>query len=77
MAHPELCGSFETVVCPIDGTNRPLRIAAESTWLANRTQGFDAVHHLGGRRPAATARPLSAQTHEGTDPAPPIAARRQ
>ncbi len=56
-AHPELCETFETVVCPIDGTNRPLRIAAESTWLANRTQGFAAIHHLGGRRPAATVRP--------------------
>ncbi len=56
-AHPELCESFETVVCPIDGTNRPLRIAAESTWLANRTQGFDAVHHFGGRRPTTTVRP--------------------
>ena len=55
--HPELCETFETVVCPIDGTNRPLRIAAESTWLANRTQGFAAIHHLGGRRPAATVRP--------------------
>ncbi len=56
-AHPELCETFETVVCPIDGTNRPLRIAAESTWLAKRTQGFAAIHHLGGRRPAATVRP--------------------
>ena len=56
-AHPELCETFETVVCPIDGTNRPLRIAAESTWLANRTQGFAAIHHLGGRRPATTVRP--------------------
>ena len=63
-AHPELCGSFETVVCPIDGANRPLRIAAESTWLANRTQGFDAVHHLGGRRPAATARPAVVTVHD-------------
>lgn len=63
-AHPELCGAFETVVCPLDGTNRPLRIAAESTWLANRTQGFDAVHHLGGRRPANTTRPTVVTVHD-------------
>ena len=63
-AHPGLCETFETVVCPIDGTNRPLRIAAESTWLANRTQGFAAVHHLGGRRPAITTRPTVVTVHD-------------
>jgi glycosyltransferase involved in cell wall biosynthesis len=63
-AHPDLCETFETVVCPIDGTNRPLRIAAESTWLANHTQGFAVVHHLGGRRPVATARPAVVTVHD-------------
>lgn len=31
---------------------RPLRIAVESTWLAARSDGFDVVHHFGGRVPA-------------------------
>lgn len=34
------------------GDRRPLRVAAESTWLAARSAGFDVVHHFGGRMPA-------------------------
>ncbi len=63
-AHPGLCSAFDTVVCPVDGSNRALRIAAESTWLRRRTDGFDAVHHLGGRLPAATGRPAAVTVHD-------------
>jgi alpha-1,3-rhamnosyl/mannosyltransferase len=47
-AHPELASGFATAVAPVDGRSRPLRIAAESTWLAREANRRDVhlVHHL-------------------------------
>lgn len=52
-AHPDLAQHFRTVTAPIDGSNKPLRVAAESTWLARevRRHRVDLVHHVGGRVP--------------------------
>jgi glycosyltransferase involved in cell wall biosynthesis len=51
-AYPDLAQDVRCVVARLDGRNKPLRVAAETTWLAARTRrGFDAVHHLGGRIP--------------------------
>lgn len=52
-AHPDVAQHFRTVTAPLDGGNKPLRVAAESTWLARevRRHGIDVVHHAGGRVP--------------------------
>ncbi|MEM9035734.1 MAG: glycosyltransferase family 1 protein [Actinomycetota bacterium] len=50
-AHPDLAGHFELETAPIDGARRPVRVAAETTWLAARTRRVDVVHHVGGTIP--------------------------
>jgi len=62
-AHPDLGAVFDVGVHPGDGSSRPRRILAESTWLASRTAGM-AVHHLGGRIPARTSRPVAVTVHD-------------
>ena len=62
-AHPDLGAAFDVEVHPGDGSSRPRRILAESTWLARRTTGM-AVHHFGGRIPARTSRPVAVTVHD-------------
>ena len=62
-AHPDLGAAFDVEVHPGDGSSRPRRILAESTWLARRTTGM-AVHHFGGRIPARTGRPVAVTVHD-------------
>ena len=62
-AHPDLGAVFDVGVHPGDGSSRPRRILAESTWLARRTGGM-AVHHFGGRIPARTSRPVAVTVHD-------------
>jgi alpha-1,3-rhamnosyl/mannosyltransferase len=62
-AHPDLGRAFDVEVHPGDGRSRPRRILAESTWLARRTTGM-AVHHLGGRIPARSGRPVAVTVHD-------------
>ena len=62
-AHPDLSRAFDVEVHPGDGRSRPRRILAESTWLARRTTGM-AVHHLGGRIPARSGRPMAVTVHD-------------
>ena len=62
-AHPDLGRAFDVEVHPGDGRSRPRRILAESTWLARRTTGM-AVHHLGGRIPARSGRPMAVTVHD-------------
>jgi alpha-1,3-rhamnosyl/mannosyltransferase len=49
-AHPDLADQFRCVVAPVDGTSKPRRVLAESTWLprAARRAGVDLTHHAGG-----------------------------
>jgi glycosyltransferase involved in cell wall biosynthesis len=51
--HREVCAMFTTIVAPIEGGSRPLRVLAESIWLARRarTDRVDAIHHAGGTMP--------------------------
>jgi glycosyltransferase involved in cell wall biosynthesis len=58
-SHPTLLAAHRTVVGPISGASRPLRVAAESTWLVRqaRAQGIDLMHHLGGTMPARQSGP--------------------
>lgn len=55
-AHPDLSDRHSVVLSPVDGESRPLRIAAEHTWLAHRTRRLDLVHHGGGTVPAGVGR---------------------
>ena len=52
-AHQDLVERFRTVVAPVAGTSRPLRVGAESSWLAARTlrDHIEVVHHAGGTMP--------------------------
>ena len=62
-AHPGLGEAFDVEVHPNDGRRRARRVLAENTWLAARTAGL-AVHHLGGRIPARTSRPVAVTVHD-------------
>lgn len=55
-AHPDLAEAFELVDAPVSGSRRPVRVAAESSWLAwqVRRRRLGLVHHAGGTVPAAT-----------------------
>jgi len=64
--HPELAGRFRTVIAPIDGSNKPLRVMAESTWLARQLarERIDVVHHAGGRVPLVSRVPSVVTIHD-------------
>jgi glycosyltransferase involved in cell wall biosynthesis len=63
-AHPELARAFETVVAPIDGRSRALRIAAESTWLKSKAGGLHLVHHLNNVVPWVSSHPVVLTIHD-------------
>lgn len=65
-AHPALVDALPTVVAPVSGTNRPLRVVAESTWLARETRrrGLAAVHHAGGTMPTVAPAPGLVTLHD-------------
>ena len=65
-AHPELCRRHPTLVAPLDGGNKVLRVAAENVWLpfVARRERLAAVHHLGGTAPLATGRPTVLTVHD-------------
>jgi glycosyltransferase involved in cell wall biosynthesis len=65
-AYPLLVAAHPTVVAPISGGSRPLRVAAESTWLARqaRAEGIDLMHHLGGTMPAHRSGPGMVSIHD-------------
>ena len=62
----DLTNAFTTVICPISGTARPVRIAAESTWLVRqaRHHGIDLLHHAGGTIPPIRATPAMVTVHD-------------
>lgn len=65
-AHPDLAARFEVRTLGVDGRNKVLRVAAESTWLAvaARRAGVELVHHLGGRMPAVRTTPGVVTVHD-------------
>ncbi|HEY4376807.1 MAG TPA: glycosyltransferase family 1 protein [Acidimicrobiales bacterium] len=56
-AHPDVVASFPTVSIGLDGGRRPVRVAAEATWLAReaRRRRIDLFHHAGGVVPPGPA----------------------
>jgi glycosyltransferase involved in cell wall biosynthesis len=51
-SYPDMVAAFPSRLAPLTGRLRPLRVAAENTWLARQTQGtVDLVHHMGGVLP--------------------------
>lgn len=63
-AYPDLGRCFELETRKASSKRRTLRILADSTWLAARTGRLDAVHHLGGRIPMRTNRPVAVTVHD-------------
>jgi len=65
-AHPDLAARFETETAPIGGRRRPVRVAAESTWLAGRLRrtAIDVVHHAGGTVPPTPQPPILLTVHD-------------
>jgi glycosyltransferase involved in cell wall biosynthesis len=65
-AHPALTARFETVVAPIDGTNKPRRVLLENTWLPRmaKKHRVAVVHHVGGRVPMRTTAPSILTIHD-------------
>lgn len=55
-AHPDLAARLRTVAGPLPRDWRALRIAAEHTWLSQRTRRATVIHHGGGTIPVAGRR---------------------
>ena len=69
-AYPELARAFPTRLVPLTGRLKPLRVAAENTWLPREVRGkVDLMHHMGGVVPLAPGAP------QPGDPARPPALR--
>jgi alpha-1,3-rhamnosyl/mannosyltransferase len=56
-AYPDLVEDVPTVVCPLDGRLKAVRVGAEATWLAvqARRHRVDLLHHAGGTMPLLRA----------------------
>lgn len=65
-AHPDLAAAFPTEVLRSRGRPRPVRVAAQSTWLARRVRrlDLDLVHHAGGTVPPVRAAPALLTIHD-------------
>jgi glycosyltransferase involved in cell wall biosynthesis len=65
-AHPDLLTAFPSVVAPVSGTNKGLRVAAETTWLGREMlrRGVDGAHHVGGIAPAWRPVPTIVTVHD-------------
>lgn len=65
-AHAGLVARFATVVAPIDGHPKVVRVAAESTWLARqaRRDGLGLLHHMGGILPLVQTVPSVLTLHD-------------
>jgi glycosyltransferase involved in cell wall biosynthesis len=63
-AHPGLVAELPTATLPIELSQRPVRVAAEHTWLAAKTRAADVVHHAGGTAPRIGRRPVLLTVHD-------------
>ncbi len=65
-AHPELVAAYPTVAVGLDGTRKPVRILAESSWLARRARlrRIDLLHHAGGVVPPIGSTPVVLTVHD-------------
>lgn len=64
--YPGIVSRFETHTIPISGRHKPLRVAAEHTWLPRqlRRQGIDILHDAGGTSPGRTEIPRILTIHD-------------
>lgn len=58
-AHAELVAGSELLSPPFAVDRRPVRIAAETTWLPRHLGGADVVHHGGGTLPQPVVAPAA------------------
>lgn len=65
-AHPGVTARLPTQLVPLDGRIKPLRAAAENSWLAakGRRAGLDIVHHMGGVMPVVRPCPGVLTIHD-------------
>lgn len=63
-SHKEIAKHFDIVEAPSDCTSRPRRVWLEHTWLAQKTKGFDLVHHGGGTVPRRGSQPTVLTLHD-------------
>lgn len=65
-AHPGLCAQVDVEVLPWSGRRRPLRVAAENSWLAAKTRSrrLDVVHFAGGTMPVVRPAPGVLTIHD-------------
>ena len=63
-AHPEVVATIPTEVLRISGKVRPVRVAAEATWLSGHTRDADLVHHAGGTAPPGRRAPYVLTLHD-------------
>jgi alpha-1,3-rhamnosyl/mannosyltransferase len=64
--YPELVDAFATVVAPVEGAHKSLRILAETTWLAGaaRRERMELLHHAGGTIPPLRLTPSIVTIHD-------------
>src|SRR5215207_9650131 len=64
--YPDLAQTFPTRAIPLTGRLKPLRVAAENTWLATqaRQDALDLVHHLNAVLPLVRRTPGIVTVHD-------------
>jgi glycosyltransferase involved in cell wall biosynthesis len=64
--HTDLRTAFPSVVAPVSGTAKAVRVLAETTWLGRecRRRGIDVAHHVGGTAPAWRPVPTIVTVHD-------------
>lgn len=65
-AHPDLASAFPTHVAPLPSPARPVRVAAEATWLAAAAVRLrlELLHHGGGTVPPVRTVPALVTIHD-------------
>jgi alpha-1,3-rhamnosyl/mannosyltransferase len=64
-AYPELAAAFPTATVPLTGRLKPLRVAAENTWLPRQTrEAVELMHHMGGVLPPSERLPSVLTLHD-------------
>lgn len=65
-AHGALTDRYRSIVAPVSGGSRPVRVAAESSWLAARAlrDRVAVVHHAGGTMPFVRSVPGIVTLHD-------------
>ena len=65
-AHPLLAANFPLVIAPVSGSQRPLRVVTENTWLAvaARYHKMALMHHAGGTMPFVRFTPGVVTIHD-------------